>query len=119
MIILIILLISDNLIFSIIKNVLHINYIYNKKSILFISPTFGSGGAERVTCRLASEFSKRHNVYLIYFHHSTKEYIISSKVHLIQLPNHNNLSESDIFRFIENTLDKIYNRYNDKFFEMV
>ena len=98
---------------------LHINYIYNKKSILFISPTFGSGGAERVTCRLASEFSKRHNVYLIYFSHLTNEYIISSKVHLIQLPNHNNLSESDIFRFIENTLDKIYNRYNDKFFEIV
>ena len=103
---LIILLTPDNAIFSIIKKTLHMNYIYNKKSILFISPTFGSGGAERVTCRLASEFSKRHNVYLIYFSHSTKEYIISSKVHLIKLPNHNNLSESDIFRFIENTLDK-------------
>ena len=43
---------------------------------------------------------------MIYFSHSTKEYIISSKVHLIQLPNHNNLSESDIFRFIENIFDK-------------
>jgi len=86
---------------------------------LLISPTFGSGGAERVTCLLASEYSKRHNVYLIYFSHLTNEYIISSKVHLIQLPNQYNLSESDIFRFIENTLDKIYNRYNDKFFEIV
>jgi hypothetical protein len=88
--------------------------LLNKQAnIVLISPTFGSGGAERVTCRLASEYSKRHNVYLIY------EYIISSKVHLIQLPNQYNLSESYIFRFIENTLDKIYNRYNDKFFEMV
>ena len=49
--------------------------LLNKQAnIVFISPTFGSGGAERVTCRLASEFSKRHNVYLIYFSHSTKEY---------------------------------------------
>ena len=86
---------------------------------MLISPTFGSGGTERVTCRLASEYSKRHNVYLIYFSHLTNEYIISSKVHLIQLPIHTNLSESDKFRFIENTLDKIYNRYNDKFFEIV
>ena len=103
---LIILLITDNAIFSIIKKALNTNYIYNNKSILFISPTFGSGGAERVTCRLASEFSKRHKVYLIYFSHSKNEYTISSKVHLIQLPKHNNLSESDIFSFIENTLDE-------------
>ena len=71
---LIILLTPDNAIFSIIKKTLHRNYIYNKKSILFISPTFGGGGAERVACRLASEFSKRHKVYLIYFSHSKKEY---------------------------------------------
>ena len=74
---------------------------------------------KKKSCRLASEYSKRHNVYLIYFSHLTNEYIILSKVHLIQLPNQYNLSESDIFRFIENTLDKIYNRYNDKFFEIV
>ena len=81
--------------------------LLNKQAnITFISPTFGGGGAERVACRLASEFSKRHKVYLIYFSHSKKEYTISSKVHLIQLPKHNNLSESDIFSFIENTLDK-------------
>ena len=106
LIILIILLTSNNLIFSTIKKGLYINNIYNKKSILFISPTFGGGGAERVTCLLASELSKRHKVYLIYFIHSKKEYNISSKVNLIQLPKHNNFSESDIFRFIENTLEK-------------
>ena len=41
--------------------------IPEQKNILFLISSIGGGGAERVACRLVSEFSKRHKVYLMYF----------------------------------------------------
>ena len=35
-----------------------------KKNILFLISSIGGGGAERVACRLVSEFIKNNNVYL-------------------------------------------------------
>lgn len=51
-----------------------------QKKILFLISSIGGGGAERVACRLVSEFSKRHKVYLMYFNKKEKEYPISKNV---------------------------------------
>lgn len=52
----------------------------NRKNILFLISSIGGGGAERVGCRLVSEFSKRHKVYLMYFDEKEKEYSVDPKV---------------------------------------
>ena len=52
--------------------------------MIFIS-SLGGGGAERVACRLATELSKRHNVYLIYYVQKEKTYFVSPSVHKIKL----------------------------------
>ena len=54
------------------------------KNILFLISSIGGGGAERVACRLVSEFSKNHNVYLMYFMPKEKTYKISPNVTVIQ-----------------------------------
>ncbi len=46
-------------------------------------PSLGSGGAERVACRLATELSKRHQVYLIYYVRKEKTYFVSPGVHKV------------------------------------
>ena len=51
-----------------------------QKKILFLISSIGGGGAERVACRLVSEFSKRHKVYLMYFNKKEKEYPIGKNV---------------------------------------
>ena len=51
-----------------------------QKKILFLISSIGGGGAERVACRLVSEFSKRHKVYLMYFNKKEKEYLIGKNV---------------------------------------
>jgi glycosyltransferase involved in cell wall biosynthesis len=53
------------------------------KNILIFVPSLGSGGAERVACRLASELSKRHQVYLIYYVRKEKTYFVGPGVHKI------------------------------------
>lgn len=55
----------------------------SQKNILFLISSIWGGGAERVACRLVSEFSKRHNVYLMYFAEKENRYFIAPKVHLI------------------------------------
>ena len=57
--------------------------IPEQKNILFLISSIGGGGAERVACRLVSEFSKRHKVYLMYFDKKEKEYPVDEKVNLI------------------------------------
>lgn len=51
-----------------------------QKNILFLISSIGGGGAERVACRLVSEFSKRHKVYLMYFNSKENEYPVDKKV---------------------------------------
>ena len=63
--------------------------IPEKKNILFLISSIGGGGAERVACRLVSEFSKRHKVYLMYFFKKEKEYSVDKKVTLIPFINQN------------------------------
>ncbi len=53
------------------------------KNILIFVPSLGSGGAERVACRLATELSKRHQVYLMYYAHKEKTYFVGTDVHKI------------------------------------
>ena len=77
LILFILLLLPSNLNVSKIIDLFKTNIQNNKKNILFISPSLGNGGAERITCRLASEFSKKYNVYLIFFIHIAKEYFIT------------------------------------------
>ena len=54
-----------------------------KKNILFLIASIGGGGAERVGTCLVSEFSKNHNVYLMYFNFKENTYPVSPNVHLI------------------------------------
>lgn len=110
LILFIILLIEYNSIFSIVLRLIRINVTYNKKNILskkilFISPVLGGGGAERVICRLASELSKKHEVYLLYFYDVNKKYFISPKVQLIKLYKNYSKSERGILKFVENIVE--------------
>jgi glycosyltransferase involved in cell wall biosynthesis len=59
------------------------NFYRRKKNILFLISSIGGGGAERVACRLVSEFAKIHNVYLMYFHFKENIYPISQNVQII------------------------------------
>ena len=54
------------------------------KNILIFVPSLGGGGAERVACRLATELSRRHQVYLIYYVQEEKTYYVSPTVHKIE-----------------------------------
>ena len=56
---------------------------HNQKNILLLISSIWGGGAERVACRLVSEFSKRHKVYLMYFDEKNNHYYIDQKVKLI------------------------------------
>ena len=80
-------------------------FFYKNKKILFISPALGGGGAERIICRLASEFSKKYIVYLIFFFHRENEYYISQNVQLIQI-NKNCTKKVELLRFVENVINK-------------
>ena len=51
------------------------------KNILIFVPSLGAGGAERVACRLATELSKKHQGYLIYYVRKEKTYFVSPGVH--------------------------------------
>ena len=59
------------------------NNTQKTKNILCLVSSIGGGGAERVVCRIASELSKRHHVYLIYNEHKTNTYHIDPAVHLL------------------------------------
>ena len=59
------------------------NKIEKPKNILCLVSSIGGGGAERVACRIASELSKRHHVYLIYNDYKTNTYHIDSAVHVL------------------------------------
>ena len=89
-----------------------------KKNILFLISSIGGGGAERVACRLVSEFSKHHNVYLMHFNKKENIYYVSPKVNLIpcfipdikNMGHYPNIQESNIIRILE--IEKIRRRYN-------
>ena len=66
------------------KKAMEINEKTGKNILIFIS-SLGGGGAERVACRLATELSKRHQVYLIYYVQKEKPYFVSPDVHKIKL----------------------------------
>lgn len=57
-----------------------------EKNILILVSSLGGGGAERVACRLASELSKRHNIYLWYEMHKEQEYYTVPEVHKLFCP---------------------------------
>ncbi len=59
------------------------NKTQKPKNILCLVTSIGGGGAERVACRLASELSKRHQVYLIYYENRTNTYHIDPAVHVL------------------------------------
>ena len=54
-----------------------------KKNILMLIASLGGGGAERVTTILASEFSKKHTVYLLHMYDKKNTYHISNTVNMI------------------------------------
>ena len=89
-----------------------------KKNILFLIASIGGGGAERVGTRLVSEFSKNHNVYLMYFNFKEKTFPISPNVHLIPFFVTNELKkefypkvkDSNLIRILE--IEKVRRRYN-------
>ncbi|MBQ6394925.1 MAG: glycosyltransferase [Atopobiaceae bacterium] len=56
---------------------------FGNKRILVLISSIGGGGAERVTCSLASELSKRHRVWLMYFHRKDTTYPLAPDVKLI------------------------------------
>ena len=61
---------------------MEINEKTGKNILIFVS-SLGSGGAERVACRLATELSKQHQVHMIYYVRKEKEYAVSPGVHKI------------------------------------
>ena len=67
----------------IIQSLIPIKESQKEKNILFLISSIWGGGAERVACRLVSEFSKRHKVYLMYFNEKNNNYFIDPKVKLI------------------------------------
>ena len=89
-----------------------------KKNILFLIASIGGGGAERVGTLLVSEFSKKHNVYLMYFNFKDKTYPISPNVHLIPFFVTNEIKkefypkvkDSNLIRILE--IEKVRRRYN-------
>ena len=88
------------------------------KNILFLISSIGGGGAERVACRLVSEFSKNNNVYLMYFNRKENTYHVSSKVNLIPffqeeistIGKWSDIQDSNLIRILE--IEKIKRRYN-------
>ena len=88
------------------------------KNILFLISSIGGGGAERVACRLVSEFSKNHNVYLMYFNKKDNTYPIASEVNLIPFFVTNTIKkelypkikDSDLIRILE--VEKIRRKCN-------
>lgn len=88
------------------------------KNILFLISSIGGGGAERVACRLVSEFSKNNNVYLMFFYPKENTYYVSPKVNLIpffsnEVNNIRKLAEtkdSNLIRIFE--VEKIRRRFN-------
>nr|WP_298659070.1 glycosyltransferase [uncultured Flavobacterium sp.] len=56
-----------------------------RKNLLLIIPSLSFGGAERVASILASELSKKYNVYLVVLHKSKNEYLINEMVNVIYL----------------------------------
>ncbi|MFR1739476.1 MAG: hypothetical protein ACLSWB_03165 [Clostridia bacterium] len=58
------------------------------------------GGAERVTVRLAKEFSKKYNVTIITMHSAVNEYSLDKKVGRINLSKKNIIQKSLEFRNI-------------------
>ncbi len=54
-----------------------------KKKILMMIASLGGGGAERVTTILASEFSKKYPVHLLYMSRKKQKYDFDPNVHLI------------------------------------
>lgn len=51
----------------------------NMKNIIICIPSLEYGGAERVTVRLAKEFSKKYNVTIITMHSAVNEYSLDKK----------------------------------------
>ena len=89
-----------------------------KKNILFLISSIGGGGAERVACRLVSEFVENNNVYLMYFQEKENTYYISPKVNLISFSKIHQeyinkgcyIKNMKLLRIIE--IEKIRRKYN-------
>ena len=90
----------------------------DKKNILFLISSIGGGGAERVACRLVSEFSKKNKIYLMYFQPKENTYEISPNVTVIPFlssdfkkKNENNLISKDpnLIRILE--VEKMRRKY--------
>lgn len=58
----------------------------SEKNVMFLISSLGGGGAERVTVRLANEFSKRHRVVIVYDKEREITYPVDEKVRLYQSP---------------------------------
>lgn len=71
-----------------------------EKRILFLISSLGGGGAERVACRVASEFSKRYHVFLLYNEHKSHTYYIDPAVHLLACLNKNTSVDNKIIRWL-------------------
>ena len=87
------------------------------KNILFLISSIGGGGAERVACHLVSNFSKNHNVHLMYFNKKQNTYPISPNVKLIpffseeiqSIQDWSNIQDANIIRMFE--IEKVRRRY--------
>ncbi len=76
------------------------NKTQKPKNILCLVTSIGGGGAERVICRLASELSKRHHVYLIYYDNRTNTYHIDPAVHVLPCLNKRISSDYRIVKWL-------------------
>lgn len=72
----------------------------NMKNIIICIPSLEYGGAERVTVRLAKEFSKKYNDTIITMHSAVNEYSLDKKVGRINLSKKNIIQKSLEFRNI-------------------
>ena len=86
------------------------------KNILFLISSIGGGGAERVACRLVSEFSKNHKVYLMYFQPKEKTYEISPNVTIIpflssKFKNDINYNSKDPNQIRKQEIEKMRRKY--------
>ena len=53
------------------------------KRVLIMISSLGGGGAERIATRLASELSRRHEVYLLPFSTTERPYPVADEVHVV------------------------------------
>lgn len=82
----------------------------DNKNIIFIVPSLGTGGAERVVVTLANKFSLRNNVTIITLNNVKTNYFINNNIKLFNINNSKNSSSNFVIALFNNikTLNRIF-----------